>query len=445
MGVLHSPIVMTSSLAIGRAYDATVRWRTLRHDTTTHEGGDMPFVCECDDSYLSDVTSFPLEEDVFAALDAAAPGDVAEGCVGAGTGTQCMDFKGGVGTSSRTIPGGWTVGALVLTNFGERELLRIDGVPVGREITDLMPAALGGFGDRGRHRRADGPHQVRRLAVRGGLGLARCGSTGHNGSGELMIAFSTANRIPLRSPDGTIPVRAVLDGPGQASPDVFNEAFAATVEAVEEAVVNALFTAETTIGRDGNVLHALPLDRTLEILARHGRGPRSRSDQSKRLGPDECLPRLRRLDLVLAPARDDPVPQLHDDETVVLAVASVGVLADPDVTVDDEVVPLHPHRGRVLPSEEVVELRATLVPLLVRRLHVHGVVGEAGEGSLGVSRIPAVGDGLHQPDEGVVVHAHPVPDRSGSNGAGSNGGSAPRTSAATCSALPAPRITPSEP
>ena len=118
------------------------------------------------------------------------------------------------------------------------------------------------------------PHQVRRLAARGGLGLARCGSTGHNGSGELMIAFSTANRIPLRSPDGTIPVRAVLDGPGLASPDVFNEAFAATVEAVEEAVVNALFTAETTIGRDGNVLHALPLDRTLEILARHGRGPK---------------------------------------------------------------------------------------------------------------------------------------------------------------------------
>ena len=94
---------------------------------------------------------------------------------------------------------------------------------------------------------------------------------------------------------------------------------------------------------------------------------------------------------------------------MVLAVASVGVLADTDVTVDDEVVPLHPHRGRVLPSEEVVELRATLVPLLVRRLHVHGVVGEAGEGSLGVSRIPAVGDVLHQPNEGVVVQGSALP------------------------------------
>ena len=276
-GLLHSPIVLTSSLAIGRAYDAVVRWRALRHHTTTHEGGDMPVVTECDDSFLNDVTTFPLtEEDVFAALDGARSGEVVEGCVGAGTGMQCMDFKGGIGTASRTVPGGWTVGVLVLTNFGERELLRIDGVPVGREITDLMP---------GEHREGSAivvvatdapmlPHQVRRLAVRGGLGLARCGSTGHNGSGELMIAFSAANRIPLGSGDGLVDVRAVLDGPSADSPDVYNPLFAATVEAVEEAVVNAMFTAETTIGRDGHVLHALPLDRTLEILARHGRGPR---------------------------------------------------------------------------------------------------------------------------------------------------------------------------
>ncbi len=276
-GLLHSPIVLTSSLAIGRAYDAVIRWRTERHATTTHDGGDMPVVAECDDSYLNDVTTFPLaDEDVFAALDRAESGDVGEGCVGAGTGMYCMDFKGGIGTASRVVPAGWAVGALVLTNFGDRPLLRIDGVPVGREIPDLMP---------GEH--TDGsavvvvatdapmvPHQVRRLAVRGALGLARCGSTGHNGSGELMIAFSTANRIPLRSDDGTIPVRAVLDGPEEGSPRVYDDLFAATIEAVEEAVVNALFLAETTVGRDGNVYHALPLDRTLEILARYGRGPR---------------------------------------------------------------------------------------------------------------------------------------------------------------------------
>jgi D-aminopeptidase len=274
-GLLHSPIVLTSSLAIGRAYDATVRWRTERHHTTTHEGGDMPVVAECDDSFLNDVTTFPLtDEDVFEALDRARNGPVAEGCVGAGTGTQCMDFKGGIGTASRVVPGGWTVGVLVQTNFGERELLQVDGVPVGREIPDLMPAE---------HREGSAivvvatdapmvPHQVRRLAVRGGLGLGRIGSTAHNGSGELMIAFSTANRIRLSSDDGTVPVRAVLDGPGPESPDVLNPLFAATVEAVEEAVVNALFMAQTTVGRDGHVLHALPLDRTFEILTRHGRG-----------------------------------------------------------------------------------------------------------------------------------------------------------------------------
>jgi D-aminopeptidase len=273
-GLLHSPIVLTSSLAIGRAYDATVRWRTERHTVTTSEGGDMPFVTECDDSFLNDVTSFPLSErDVFDALDAAAGGDVGVGCVGAGTGTQCMDFKGGIGTASRVVPGGFTVGALVLTNFGERELLRIDGVPVGREITDLMPEEHG-----------EGscivvvatdapmlPHQCRRLAVRGALGLARCGSTAHNGSGELMIAFSTANRIPLETGDGLLDVKAVLDGAGSDSGAPTNDLFAATVEAVEEAVVDALFTATTTVGRDGNVLHSLPIDRTLEILARYGR------------------------------------------------------------------------------------------------------------------------------------------------------------------------------
>jgi D-aminopeptidase len=273
-GLLHSPIVMTSSLAIGRAYDAAVRWRTERHATTTHEGGDMPVVTECDDSFLNDVTAFPLvEADVFEALDTARGGPVTEGCVGAGTGMQCMDFKGGIGTASRIVPGGFVLGVLVLTNFGDRPLLRIDGVPVGREIPDLMP---------GRH--SDGscvvvvatdapmvPHQVRRLAVRASLGLARTGSTAHDGSGELMIAFSTANRIPMRSDDGTIGVRALLDGAAEGVPTPIDDLFAATVEAVEEAVVNALFTATTTVGRDGNVLHALPLDRTLEVLERHGR------------------------------------------------------------------------------------------------------------------------------------------------------------------------------
>jgi D-aminopeptidase len=278
-GLLHSPIVLTSSLAIGKAYDATVRWRTERHRTTSSEGGDMPVVSECDDSFLNDVTTFPLsDEDVFEALDEATDGEVAEGCVGAGTGMQCFDFKGGIGTASRVLDaehGGYTVGALVLTNFGERSEMLLDGVAVGREIGDLMP-----------EEHSEGscvcvvatdapmlPHQLRRIAQRAGLGLARTGSTARNGSGELMIAFSTANRLPLGAEGPAIGVRALLDGPAEGRPAAFNALFQATIEAVEESVANALFRATTTRGRDGNVLHALPIERALELLERHGRLP----------------------------------------------------------------------------------------------------------------------------------------------------------------------------
>ena len=140
-GLLMSPIVLTSSLQIGKAYDATVRWIAGRDRTGA--GEVMPVVSECDDSWLSDVLSFPLsDDDVAAALSGAASGPVAEGCVGAGTGMACFDFKGGIGTASRRLPadaGGFTVGVLVLTNYGDREFLQIDGVHVGEAVTDLMP------------------------------------------------------------------------------------------------------------------------------------------------------------------------------------------------------------------------------------------------------------------------------------------------------------------
>ena len=276
-GLLQTPIVLTSSLAIGKAYDATVKWIARNDPRRTADDAAMPVVTECDDSFLSDVLEFPLaDEDVFRALDDAAAGPVEEGCVGAGTGMQCFDFKGGIGTSSRVLPediGAYTVGALVTTNYGDRAELRIDGVRVGAELTDLMP-----------EEHTEGscivvvatdapmlPHQVRRVAARGALGLARTGSTAGNGSGEQMIAFSTANVLPLDAASPELSVRALLDGPRGDARGAFSELFAATVEAVEEAVVNALFAATTTRGRNGNVLHALPIDRTLEILERHGR------------------------------------------------------------------------------------------------------------------------------------------------------------------------------
>lgn len=276
-GLLHSPVVITSSLAIGLAYDATARWITERDPSQGRSDVFMPVVTECDDSFLNDVRSFPLSPaDVVHAIENATEGEVAEGCVGAGTGMQCFDFKGGIGTASRTLlpeDGGLSVGVLVCTNFGTRPDLTIAGVPVGRQITDQMPEG-----------HADGscvvvvatdapmlPHQLRRLALRSAMGLVRCGSIGANGSGELMLAFSTAQTIPRSSPGSRVRVEALLDGAFWHERSAFDSLFTATIEATEEAVVNALFAAETITGRDGNALHALPIDRTLEILRGAGR------------------------------------------------------------------------------------------------------------------------------------------------------------------------------
>jgi D-aminopeptidase len=270
-GLLMTPIVLTSSIQIGKAYDAVVRWIAGKDREAAEEV--MPVISECDDSFLNDILSFPLADaDVAAALDAAAGGPVEEGSVGAGVGMQCFDFKGGIGTSSRVTPEGFTVGVLVLTNFGDRADLRIDGVAVGEAITDLMPVS-----------HSEGscvvvvatdapmlPHQVRRMAVRGGMGLARTGSYASNGSGEQMIAFSTANRLPVRADDGELPVRALLDGAWDGA-NPMHELFAAAVEATDEAVVNALFTSETVAGRDGNTLFQIPVDRVLELLDEAGR------------------------------------------------------------------------------------------------------------------------------------------------------------------------------
>lgn len=271
-GVLMSPVVLTSSLAIGKAYDATVRWIADRDPLAAEEV--MPVVSECDDSGLNDVLSFPLtDEDVAAALDDATPGAVVEGCVGAGTGMQCFDFKGGIGTASRVLPdtaGAYTVGALVLTNYGDRPDLRIDGIRVGPSIPDLMPV---------NHREGSCvvvvatdapllPHHLRRVARRAGMGLAATGSYASNGSGEQMLAFSTANRLTGGEP--VIEVTTVRDGPAGAD-RTLSAVFEATVDVTQEAVVNALLAAETTVGRDGNTLYALPVDRVLPLLQAAGR------------------------------------------------------------------------------------------------------------------------------------------------------------------------------
>jgi D-aminopeptidase len=268
-GILETPILLTSSLLIGKVYDAAVHWIAVRD----HAAGEavMPCVTECDDSYLSDVLHDPIADaDVAAALDAASGGPVEEGCVGSGAGMQCFDFKGGIGTSSRVTPDGFAVGALVMTNHGDRQHLVIDGVRVGERLSEDLPPE-----------HSEGscivvvatdapllPHQLRRLAQRAGMGLARGGSYASNGSGEQLIAFSTATRVP-KDPATFVPT-AVADG-GGAGAAVLSSLFRATVEATEEAVVNALFAAETTVGRRGHTLRELPVDRTLELLDEAGR------------------------------------------------------------------------------------------------------------------------------------------------------------------------------
>ncbi len=268
-GLLETPIVLANSQGIGIAYDATVRWLMARDPRLGIDDVVMPVVGECDDGFLNDARGMHvLPEHVWAALDAAAAGPVDEGAVGAGVGMTCHDFKGGIGTSSRLAVAGeatFLVGVLVLTNYGGRERLTIDGVPVGREITDLMPLE---------HREGScivvlatnaplSSRQCARLARRGALGLGQTGSYAADGSGEIIVAFTTADRVPR---DATRPL------PRETLPDeVMTELFAAAVDATAEAVVNSLCMAVTVEGRNGNVANALPLDRLCEIMSRYGR------------------------------------------------------------------------------------------------------------------------------------------------------------------------------
>jgi D-aminopeptidase len=277
-GIANTPIVLTSTMSVGIVYHAVQRYMCMQNPELGRLELVIPLVGECDDGFLNDARAFHItEEHVFTALDNASDAPAEEGCVGAGTGMHCFEFKGGIGSASRKlseIDGGFMVGVLVLTNLGRRHLLKVDGVPVGRLITDLLPE-----GERPKYGSAprrgnscivivatDAPlsnHQVAKLAKRSALGLARAGSTATNSSGELMLAFTTSNRVRV---DDRLshPIEVVNDRR-------IDPLYQAVIEATEESVFNALFMAHTTVGRNGHTLHELPLDRTLEILRRHGR------------------------------------------------------------------------------------------------------------------------------------------------------------------------------
>jgi len=273
-GGLGTPIMITNTHSVGVVRDAVIEWN-MKHDSGTGYSGDvsLPVVAETYDGFLNDINGFHIKkEHVFLALDSARSGRIAEGNVGGGTGMIAHGFKGGTGTSSRVLEaqdGGYTVGVLVQANYGARDTLQIAGVPVGKEITDLQR-------ERGKPDDGKGsiivvvatdapllPHQLKRIVKRVSLGIGNMGGRGENSSGDIFIAFSTAN--PEISKTSGLAQLAML--PNEA----INPLFRATVNATEEAIVNAMIAAETMKGVNGNTAYAIPHDRLREVLRKYNR------------------------------------------------------------------------------------------------------------------------------------------------------------------------------
>ena len=269
-GLLAAPVLFTNTSSVGATYAGALSWM-LERNPGLFKGRlrPEPVVGETWAAFLHDTAGRHVEpEHATAALAAAKGGPVAEGCIGGGTGMRAYDFKAGIGTASRRVPCGeqvFTVGALVQANFGRRPQLRIDGVPVGREIPDLTPA-------RGKSKSmlvaiaTDAPllpRQLHRVCKRVGLGMARTGAISTHGSGDLVLAFASGQRLARY---GSVEERAAM-----LSDRWLSAIFQGVVEATEEAILNSLTMAHTMTGRDGNTIHALPLDRLVEVMQAHRR------------------------------------------------------------------------------------------------------------------------------------------------------------------------------
>jgi D-aminopeptidase len=273
-GLVEGPVVLTNTNSVGVVRDAAIRYAARRWPpkpggTWNWTFWSLPIVAETWDGTLNDIYDPHVRpEHLDAALDAAAAGPVAEGNVGGGTGMVCYGFKGGIGTASRVLPsesGGYTVGVLVQANHGRRHQLLVGGIPVGQEIGAAAPAA-GEMGSILIVVATDAPllpHQLERIARRAALGLARTGAVAGNGSGDLFLAFSTANPRAGDS-EGTVSLTMLPN-------ERMDALFEATVGATEEAIVNALVAARTMTGFRGQTVVALPHDRLREILKKHGR------------------------------------------------------------------------------------------------------------------------------------------------------------------------------
>ena len=273
LGVIEAPLALTNTLNVGLVADGLAQYGIRQSPEIGIRTSSVNVVVgECNDGYLSDLQGRHVRaEHVWAAIEAAAGGPVLEGAVGAGTGTSCFGWKGGIGTASRVVPeeaGRFTVGALVQSNFGRPRDLVICGVPVGRYLQP--PDSAQPVQERGSIMivlATDAPldtRQLRRLCVRAAAGLVRTGSHHGHGSGDFVIAFSTAHRIQ-HVPASLTSTRTVLAD----EPKALAWLFPAVVESVEEAILNSLFRAETVVGRDGNTRHGLPVEEVMMLLRKY--------------------------------------------------------------------------------------------------------------------------------------------------------------------------------
>ncbi len=276
-GLLYGPVMITNTHSVGVVRDAVIGWALKHYDFDKSDWWSLPVVAETWDGWLSDINGFHVKtENAYAALDAARGGPVVEGNVGGGTGMICYEFKGGIGTASRLVKddaGNYTVGVLVQANFGRRGELLVAGVPVGREIPEEPAYAT--LAPKRTDRDLGSiivvvatdapllPHQLERIARRVTMGIARTGAVAGNGSGDIFIAFSTAN--PGAADAKGLPALTMLPN------ERITPFFTATVQATEEAIVNALIAARTTDGFEGHRAIELPHDRLRTVLAKYNR------------------------------------------------------------------------------------------------------------------------------------------------------------------------------
>ena len=279
-GFLETPIMITNTNSVGVVRDAVLKWYV---DTDWYSGEDWwytyPVVAETYDGFLNDIYGFHVKEKhVLEAIENSSSGQIAEGNIGGGTGMMCLGFKGGTGTSSRVLKikdSSYTVGAIVQSNFGAKRNLSIAGVPVGVELKDTLNSVFNGP-PKSRRQEGDGsiivivatdvpllPHQLKRIAQRIPLGIGIVGGRGSNGSGDIFLAFSTANEGAFNRDD----IASISSMPN----DLLMPVFEATVQVVEEAIINAMIAAETMEGINGNTSYAIPHDVLVETLKKYNR------------------------------------------------------------------------------------------------------------------------------------------------------------------------------